>query len=1382
MPIYGQTSLTTIAASKELKLSYQPLLLCQIVFPGAASGSNTLYLSKENLDASNGGFAYQGNNYIPRILNKNIGAIQAVSDNGITQSPQITISLADADQYLFNEWEFTYGFMGAKITVFFVFWDPGSSTFSSDTLVKFVGVCNPPNFDESSLNITCTNILNMSRVMVPTCQINQLCRWDFPANAAQREDGANNTDSNFYFCGYSPDVSGSNAVGNTSTPNQTNPDGSALTDANGIYVSCGLTWSDCILRLGNSALPTSSTTSSPVQIEQDTSGRATGRFSGIHYDPPGTYSGTAYLSGSKVQGINNPNTAKYGQYYPQIWGTCFVYPPVMQVIGDPNSTRFECVVCLGNIKGGGIEDPGVSPDPIQMVIVNDYIVPFYTSSDDPTISRWAWVSYGNRNGQCNRDAPWNGSGDPYGGLATIEVVVPAAVAASNAIPQVQVLTSGPPVRVFNSSDPTDYTMESTANGPMLLLDFLTWCGFQATSTQNDFDLQSWVDAAAVANVSVPYLNLLGQNSTHERYRLGWFLRDRRSAATVLTNLLLSIKGMLSPSSALGSPAGLLTLAIKQTLADQQPSPVYGSNDNTPRSSATGAGAAATGYVAYAFNESNILRKSDKVNAPSTFAIEQRGIYDTPNEVSISFQDEEFQYSNDSLTIDDTQHISRSGQTIGGSIATEGLQNFDQAARCIQTQLAEQFRGNPRTGNNGVNDPGGTWTINFQCSYRGVHLNIGQIISVTMAKYQLDDQWFRIIAVSPDPDAEKITIRAIWHEDDWYLDSYGQNPSPILQQQQKQALLRPPLGWAPDITTPVSGDPLWAQTDSNFSIAQAYAAGADSSSIASLLIQGKLPVNKFQTITAPPYLTAATYAPSSGALGPATYYYSICALDGSGNRTPPSWPPVFAAVTAASGAVSIPNIYWQPGTASYEVYGGTDPNYLTLQQTGTGTPSSIEITSNVVAGQQAPDVQFNNLAAYVYPGVHLGILGAAVTSVTSATLAINAIVTARLAGRVLSVIGQPNTQSPLPVMDFSISNSIAGAETTSLSISGAPDLTTLGLAGAAVVVRAQANIASANTIGDSLFGDVLVYGPQISIAGASGDPVIVETSTPHGLSTGDTVIIGAPDGSRLPFPRHISLAGSYSNVVVIDATHVELPGVALNGVYGGGGTIQQVSSGLVTNAEAGNVVRIIYGTGAGQEASVLSNTSTTLTIDGTWATIPDSTSVFVVTGPNPVVAPVATQPVTNSDPNKTVQITVQIPNFSEQSLFVQVFAQSATGQLSIPADSPFREIYVFGGQAGTTALARRGLLNTDATAVFTADTPTYTQQPDDEVISVDTTGGNGTVNLLPGAQWRGASLIIQKVSADSNNVTIVADSDSGDTINQSAQQQLLLLGDSVELLA
>jgi hypothetical protein len=52
MPISGQAPLSTIEIAKEQKITYESLLLCELFFPNAPSGSNTLYrLSRTDVEA-----------------------------------------------------------------------------------------------------------------------------------------------------------------------------------------------------------------------------------------------------------------------------------------------------------------------------------------------------------------------------------------------------------------------------------------------------------------------------------------------------------------------------------------------------------------------------------------------------------------------------------------------------------------------------------------------------------------------------------------------------------------------------------------------------------------------------------------------------------------------------------------------------------------------------------------------------------------------------------------------------------------------------------------------------------------------------------------------------------------------------------------------------------------------------------------------------------------------------------------------------------------------------------------------------------------------------------------------------------------------------------
>ncbi len=70
------------------------------------------------------------------------------------------------------------------------------------------------------------------------------------------------------------------------------------------------------------------------------------------------------------------------------------------------------------------------------------------------------------------------------------------------------------------------------------------------------------------------------------------------------------------------------------------------------------------------------------------------------------------------------------------------------------------------------------------------------------------------------------------------------------------------------------------------------------------------------------------------------------------------------------------------------------------------------------------------------------------------------------------------------------------------------------------------------------------------------------------------------------------------------------------------TITCADMGATPAAYTGFSVRIVSGTGQGQEASIASNDQTTLTISPQWATIPDLTSTFVIVEPSWIFAAVS----------------------------------------------------------------------------------------------------------------------------------------------------------------
>ncbi len=1170
--------------------------------------------------------------------------------------------------------------------------------------------------------------------MLPSTAISRLCPWAgfFPTNHAERRLAATNFDAPQYLCGYSPDIVDIGAAGNTGTPGQTFPDGRAITDSVGFFVYCGGSWDECLDRMGNRSLPTTSGPgvgyNGPVQIERDNANHLTGRFGGIHFDPPLAWRGIAYTSGTKQSGLDNPNLAKFdGDYFPLIYGTAFVNPPVMNVVGNPNSTKLEVVLCVGEVWDGSVTQPG----PIQAVVVNDYVVPFRPQSNDPTILGWSWINTGSRRGSVNRDLGYDGKGDPYGNLAAILIVVPVEVAASNSVPNVQVLTQGPKIRRWTSPDPADYDFEYTGNFALVVADLLTKCKFGATQDKLDLDLRTFLASSVVSDVPVTYTDLTGTTRTHTRYHTGVAYRQRRTAADIFKNLLPGGKAILLPNLGFSndSNAGRLQIFIYQTLADQQPNPIAGSNYNLPVASFKADQSPANGYVAYKFDSSNVARKGPDQRSPLTFRIQQRPISDTPNKLSVSFQDEDYYYNNDGLLIDDSSDISRINQEVGSGTSLEGIPNWDQGKRALQTMFFNAYRGNPRTGFNGQNDSGGTWIAEFETTFRAIHLVIGHIILIGKdLLFTDDDQLFRITSIAVAPNFERMTIRAVWHEDDPYTDVYGQQPDPILEQQLRKKLARPPFGWAPDTEAPIAHDAIFDPTDLSFGLNQTYESAADGTTIAKLTVTGLLPVNKFGA-TQPPYAPQAETTAGGGAIGDITYYGALCGVDSNGLLSPPSKPLVQISTSGGASLITVPNIFWPDGNTGWVLYGGTNPNKLTRQAHGSGTPHSITIDHFKVADQAEPDIMFDHMEFRITRVWRSGVMEGsqqAVNSITSDSFKTKSFgfTVDQFAGYYCSIVGQPNSKANLPIADFLIVHNTSDTFFIGGGLDGTtPDLTTILNDGDIVVFHMQANISSANTIGDAnVINNSFVFSAPVAITNATNtSPIVLTLSTPFPGLTGDTIRIDGVIGNDAA--NNTPTNGGWDDVVVsADGLTVTLPGSTGNGDYQSGGVLRQIKHGFSLHEHKGRIARIWRGLGAGQTAKIVDNDHTTCTIEGAWAIVPDSTSLWTIEDPAEADS-VPTKSTQNSDPTTPVSAQFTVDNYLEQTLRVQAFTVSADGNYSVAGDSPSREIYLFGGDMSPNTQfdkATFGVAIINDVVVGTDVTPHYIVRRPGSPISVKTT--------------------------------------------------------------
>ena len=76
------SNLGLINVVKEQSQAFQPLMLAEFAMP---DGSTVLRLATQDLTPS--GFQYNGNSYLPRILNQDMAAFQLLSQQGVSVPP-----------------------------------------------------------------------------------------------------------------------------------------------------------------------------------------------------------------------------------------------------------------------------------------------------------------------------------------------------------------------------------------------------------------------------------------------------------------------------------------------------------------------------------------------------------------------------------------------------------------------------------------------------------------------------------------------------------------------------------------------------------------------------------------------------------------------------------------------------------------------------------------------------------------------------------------------------------------------------------------------------------------------------------------------------------------------------------------------------------------------------------------------------------------------------------------------------------------------------------------------------------------------------------------------------------------------------------------------
>jgi hypothetical protein len=821
-----------------------------------------------------------GVTYQPRVLQHSAFDIQTASDQGIDGSPRISVVLANADSH-FSEIERATGWKGARLTVGFLFYDLRNDVPLTDKAVVFQGICNPPDqIKESTFRLTAINRMNLQRLLLPQVRIQRRCAWEFPATAGQRTEAVNGGVNGKYSRYYRCGYS-AGVAGGTGNLNGSAP-----------FTSCGYTRQDCQAR-----------------------GMFT-RFGGLEFVPP-AISVRGYGKDWSTSAVSD-NEARYNDYVPMVYGTAWWEPLVVFARNDGNLTRMEALLGIGEIEG------------VLTVLVSGVEIPMGLSGRNMTGTGWYNIqTLGTRDGAFDYnflDGSRSPAGDPYGSMAYLSVVVPNQLNNGTSLPTVKVLAQGLKVPAY-ATDGTYLNDQFSSNPAWILLDVLRRSGWAAS----EIDIPSFAAAAAYCDEPINSTDLNGNPITLPRFQCNLVLQNRRSGGDVVRGVRNAARLYLTYG-----PGGVLQLNVENTAALQQPAKPAWSNSTQPLDG---------GWPSYEFGDgssgfSGILRRQS--GEPSV-TVTSRSIADTPNRLSVEFQDALNGYQQDSFELVDPADIALAGQEVSKTLPALGLPHYDQAARILKFNLDKSVRGNTY--------------IEFDTSVKAFGIRPGDLITVTYLKEGLDRQPLRVLKISPATNYRTSTITAQIHDDAWYSDTNGQVTSSggVTQGNAGVGVPRPLIGTVLD-----------DNGDVQFGVVESSTASSDGTVETSVSVSFVSPAGPGSSPVAGPGTPLLSLVPTVGTGGTLhggqTLYYAVAGEDSAGNQSALSFI-VRASISSDGSSVTLSGLSFASGTSAFQVYRGATPAELfriASDQALTGQFTDTGLANQLVA---PPDSNFDHANFY-----------------------------------------------------------------------------------------------------------------------------------------------------------------------------------------------------------------------------------------------------------------------------------------------------------------------------------------------------------------------------------------------------------------------------------
>jgi hypothetical protein len=813
-----------------------------------------------------------GNAYAARVIQHSAFDIQTASDQGIDGSPQISILLANADSH-FSEIERTVGWKGGQLTVSVLFYDLRNNVALTDTNVVFQGVCNPPDrSDESTFRLTALNRMSLQRVFLPQVRMERQCPWQFPATPDQMAEAINGGVNGKYSRYYRCGYS-AGLPGGTGNLNGTVP-----------FTSCGYVRTDCQAR-----------------------GMFT-RFGGLEFVPP-AITVRAYGKGTSTSAVS-VNQALYNDYVPMIYGTVWQAPKVVFARNDGNLTRMEVLLGIGQIQG------------VLTVLVNDVQIPLGVSGTNMTGTGWYNVeTLGARDGAFDpnfTDASGAPAGDPYGSMAYLSVVVPNQLNNGTSLASVEVLVQGLLVPVYGA-DGTYISDQFSSNPAWILLDVLRRSGWTAT----EIDIPSFAAAAAYCDETIAAVDPNGNPITLPRFQCNLLLQDRRSAGDVVRGIRNCARMYLTYGS-----GGVLQANVENTIALESPTrPAWSNSTETLNG----------GWPSYEFGDgstgvSGILRNA---NGAASVVMTSRSIADTPNDMSVEFQDSLNGYQQDSYEMVDSDDIALTGQITSATLMALGLPQYDQAARILKFNLDKSILGNTY--------------IAFQTSVQTFGVSPGDIITVTYLKEGFTRQPFRVLKISPATNYRTATITAQIHDDAWYADTNGQvtSPSGVVTQDNSGV----------GLPNPLMGSVVDGNGNIQFGIVETATTNSDGTIETSVIVSFIPPATV--ATSGGPGIPLVSLSPTIGPGGTITsgqiLYYAVSAEDSAGHESALSFT-VTAVIASDGSSVTLTGLSFSTGATAFNVYRGSSP--ALLLRIASDQPVAASFTDTGLVDQLIPSADPN----------------------------------------------------------------------------------------------------------------------------------------------------------------------------------------------------------------------------------------------------------------------------------------------------------------------------------------------------------------------------------------------------------------------------------------